>query len=254
MRKLIISLFTFIFITISLNAQQTYVLAVGVADYQNASKLNYTIADAQKFAKGMEVQTQHVTILTSKYATKENILDKLRLICQVATSEDRIIFFFSGHGGKGFLYTYDGIDQNPYLYYIDLLLELRDSKAKEKICFIDACFSGTLSEAFSDQAIISQTDWSNAISDDKLVFVLSSKAEEVSWEHSWLGKGFFTNALLKALSRKGDMNKDGKITVMEMFRYVHADVRKHTKNKQTPQLVKSKKSDEALQMVIAKWH
>ena len=81
---------------------RTFVLATGVSNYGNEDiNLNQTTKDAKRFKEVMETQTKDITLLTSKNVTRENVLEKLRAICNRAEKGDRVIFFFSGHGMPG---------------------------------------------------------------------------------------------------------------------------------------------------------
>ena len=73
----------------------------------------------------------------------------------------------------------------------------------------------------------------------RYIVFLSSRSDELSAESPLVGSGFLTNGVIKGLRGKADSNDDKKITVMELFKYVHKDVQLHN-NKQHPQLVTSK--------------
>lgn len=84
--------------------------------------------------------------------------------------------------------------------------------------------------------------------------MMSSRADEYSIEHAWVGHGFFTQALLKGLRGKADSNSDMKITVKELFVYVYNDVQHSTSNmdaSQHPQLIGVKAVAET---VIVDWN
>lgn len=84
--------------------------------------------------------------------------------------------------------------------------------------------------------------------------MMSSRADEYSIEHPWVGHGFFTQALLKGLRGKADANKDKKITVRELFNYVYNDVQHSTANmeaSQHPQLIGVKEVADA---VVVDWN
>lgn len=204
-----------------LSAQRTYVLVIGVSDYRNGNNpLSQTTKDAKEFSEMMKTQTKNVTLLTSKYATHDGVLEKLRAICNRAGKQDRIIFFFSGHGGKGCICAYD-----RNIQYSELFPILENSAAKEKICFVDVCHAGSSSTFLKE------------IKAD-ILFFASCKDTESSWEGYYVGQGYFTNALLKALKeKKADANRDNKITVFELFNYVRNDVKKRSNGTQTPQLI-----------------
>ena len=56
-----------------------------------------------------------------------------------ATPSDAIILYFSGHGIPGGLVCYDG-----FLYYSSVLNIMKQSKARQKMIFVDACYAGKM--------------------------------------------------------------------------------------------------------------
>lgn len=225
MKKLLLSLIITLMACVAVQAR-TYVLAVGVSNYQGTSNdLANTTKDAKAFKKLMENKTKDITLITSKYATKANIKEKLRAICKRAGAKDQVIFFYSGHGSEGCLAVYDGM-----LTYTDIVNILDSSKAGMKVCYIDACHAGT--------AVSAQSSAAQAPSGKKnMIFFVSCRPEEYSWESSIVGAGFFTQALTKGLRGKSDSNGDKRVTVSELFKYVYNDVVKRSDAEQHPQLI-----------------
>ena len=227
MKKLILSLIACLALGISLNAR-TFVLVTGVSRYANEnSNLEQTTKDAKRFKQLMETQTKDITLLTSKYVTSANVLEKLRAIANRAQSGDRIVFFYSGHGMEGAMYGYDG----P-IWYEDIIDVLNTSAASEKICFIDACHAGTMTKVDDTKG---SSAWKSKVKPGQAFFV-ACRPDEYSYENPFVGAGFFTQALLKGLQGKSDKNSDKKITIKELFDYIYGDVVKRSKNEQHPQL------------------
>lgn len=228
-------------IAVSVNAQRTYVLSVGVSEYKNENmNLKQAASDAQRVYDVFKKHTEDVTVITSQYATTELVTDKLTQICNNAKTEDRIIFFFSGHGFTGGICTYD-----DFIRYDEMLRILGKSKAKQVICFIDACRSGSV----SGQEASNSFSWSSISNKENIVFYLSCKGDETSAESLLVSAGLFTNSLIKGLQGFSDRNKDKSITVNELFAYIYVDVVKHSNKKQHPQLIASKKSQDSAVLV-----
>jgi uncharacterized caspase-like protein len=245
-KKLFCMLTLILLVVLSVNAR-TFVLVTGVSNYGDENvNLSQTTKDAKSFKKVMETQTKDITILTSSYANKANILEKLSAICNRAQKGDRIVFFFSGHGTPGGMCTYDKV-----LQYSELVDLLASSAATEKVCYIDACHAGTASEA---QKGLSQDNESlqKALKGNKdQIFFVSCRGSEYSIESSWVGAGFFTQALIKGLRGKSDANSDKQITVIELFKYIYNDVTIRSKSQQHPQLIAPKSRYDS---VLAIWN
>lgn len=222
---------------------RTFALVTGVSRYDiEDANLSQTAKDAKAFRELLLKQTPDVTILTSKYANRNNILEKLRAICNRARKGDRIIFFFSGHGSNGSLLTSD----MKQLQYSDLIATLSDTEASEVICFIDACFAGSMAES----TLQANAATSGLKPKDGHIYFVSCRADEKSAEAQWVGQGFFTQALLKGYRGKSDYDHDRKVTVRELFKYVHADVVRRSKKGQHPVLIAPKNM---LDTVIVDW-
>lgn len=126
--------------------------------------------------------------------------------------------------------------------YSEMMQLFSASKAKEIVCFFDACFSGTIAQDVRS-------------SDKDIVFFLSSRPDEMSQEDSgWIGAGYLTQALLKGIRGMADTDHNKEVTVMELFKYIYKDVtarvEKRNSNapddrykvRQHPQLVAAKRS------------
>lgn len=228
MKKTLSTLLMLVIIICTANAQRTYVLATGVSRYQDQNNnLQMTTRDAKAFKAVMEHQTKDISILTSKYANHDNILEKLRAICNRATSKDRVVFYFSGHGFPGGIAVYDNA-----MYYSEITNILSSSAAKDKIVYIDACHAGSVSyKSENDSYNVLQ----KSTSSDNIIFFMSCRSDELSSENVWTGAGYFTQSLLKGLRGKADANGDKAVTVMELFNFIYKDVLHSTEKSTHPQ-------------------
>lgn len=213
-------------------AGRTYVLVAGVSSYSDTSaNLPTTTNDAKRIAELMRKHSDDVSLITSRYATKEKLLAKLREISTAANSDDRIVFYFSGHGNKGCILPYD---LKP-LYYTEIIDILAASKASVKMVFVDACMSGSATK-------VGETgNWKEKLTSGNIVFMTASRAEEISVADNILTAGWFTHAFLKGAKGLADADKDRKITVLELFTYIYNDVVNRSEKKQHPQLIATKK-------------
>ena len=92
---------------IEINAQHTYVVSVGIADYQNINDLTFTEADVATFNQIMAQHDAVITTLIGAQATHSNIIKTVRSVFAKAMPSDAVIFFFSGHGYEGGFCCYD---------------------------------------------------------------------------------------------------------------------------------------------------
>lgn len=227
-QRIITTLFALLSMGLIVSAQTTYALVAGVSSYRNPqNNLGNTTKDAKDIKRVLDNLNVKSALLTSKYANYSNIKQKLEKIVATAKSDDKIMFFFSGHGTTGAFCTYDELFQ-----YTTLVNILKNAKAREVYCFVDACMSGSVQGVAS-----SGYDWA---SNKNMCFFMGCRAEEFSWENQWLGNGNFSKSLLKGIRGKADKNQDKRITVQELFDYIYKDVTKHTQGNSTvqhPQLI-----------------
>lgn len=198
-------------------------VAVGIGDYPKPiNPLNLPTKDAIAIKTLIDKNGDSGTaILLDKEATKSAILSEIHARFDHASTDDIIIFFFSGHGYKGGFVAYDG--ELPY----SLIREaMGSSKCKNKMIFADACFSGKMRQG--------KRQVKEENSDSNVMLFLSSRDNETSIERRDMTNGFFTICLKDGLSGKADENRDRKITAKEIFNYVSKNVKKLSRDKQHP--------------------
>lgn len=218
-KKIILSLLLLAFMPTEVFSQQTYVVSVGISDYQNINDLRFTENDVALFNEVLDSQNVHIVSLVGSDATHMNVLKTLRDTFAKATSDDIVIFFFSGHGYEGGFCCYD-MRPNSHmggLSYQEMQIILRNCRAGSKLIFADACFSGGLSKQRTQLQV-------QAVSNNDVIFLLSSKLDETSLELPQGPSGLFTYFLVKGLAGYADMNTDGVISLNEIYKYVYTEV------------------------------
>ena len=202
---------------------KVHLVSVGIADYPGtANDLNLCAKDAETVKWLYEKNSNAVTeILTNSAATKEAILSAIRTTFKYSSTDDIVVFFFSGHGYKGGFVAYDG-----FLSYDEIREAMSVTHCKNKMIFADACFSGKMRQGSSE---VKQEHERSSV-----MLFLSSRDNETSIERRDMTNGFFTSCLVNALRGKSDANRDRKITAKELFKFVSDNVRALSKNKQHP--------------------
>lgn len=217
----------------------TYAIVIGVADYQSINDLTYTTTDAQKvytFLKseaGGAVPSNHIRFLINSKATKANILKEMKYIFGFAKPQDRVIFYFSGHGDTGLFCPHDIQPTGANaLMHDDIKDIFKDCKARTKLCIADACRSGSIKGAAARHTAKPQQGLEDKSAG--VAVIMASKASQFALENNYLKQGFFSYYLIQGLSGKSDGNRDKVVTIKELFTYVSKNVKRESKGKQAP--------------------
>ena len=203
-----------------------YAVMVGVSKYEKpADNLTFCHRDANEMYATLKEYTTPdcMLLLTDERAKHDNIVYYMRKLFQQAQPDDMVIFFFSGHGNNNLFMTYD-----KHLNFSTLKSIFRQTKAKRKLIFANACSSGTLRKADS------QVHSENVNPGNNVLLFLSSRSNQDSYEDHALKNGIFTYYLLAGLRGDADANKDSYITAKELFDFVNPKVKERTGGIQTP--------------------
>ena len=221
-RILLLLAFSLLFTTQEAQAK-VLLVSVGIGDYPKPiNKLNLPTKDAIAMQKLIDKNGDSGTaLLLDAAATKSAIIAEIHARLDHASTDDIIIFFFSGHGYKGGFVAYDG--EIPYSM---IRKAMSASKCKNKMIFADACFSGKMRQG--------KREVKEEHSDSNVMLFLSSRDNETSIERRDMANGFFTTCLKDGMSGKADANRDRIITAKELFDFVSKNVKFLSRNKQHP--------------------
>ena len=201
-----------------------YLLSVGISDYpgtKNDLRLPHNDAATMQWLYKENKQAK-VCLLMNDKAKVATVKTALQKMVFMATADDIVVMFFSGHGVKGGFVCYDG-----FLYYSDIYAAMASCKSNNKMVFADACFSGAMRQGKNNAS-------SNGNKTGNVMFFLSCRSNEKSIETPKMTNGFFTYALQHGLRGGADKNRDRIITAKELFDYVSTKVKKESGNRQHP--------------------
>lgn len=205
-----------------------YAVLVGVSEYRQAeNNLTYSHQDAVEMYNLLKLQTSefNLKLLINRQATRDHITETTKRLFAKAQPEDRVIFFFSGHGNSNCFYTHDKA------FAVDSLqVLLRECRARRKMILADACFSGTFRTSGTEQ----QPAPAEKETDERVLLFLSSRSEQTSRESPSLQNGLFTYFLIAGLKGGADADRDRKITARELFDFVHSRVKERSGGRQVP--------------------
>ncbi|ETR74705.1 MAG: Polysaccharide deacetylase domain containing protein [Candidatus Magnetoglobus multicellularis str. Araruama] len=217
---------------------KSYAIVVGISKYASLrwKDLPYARSDAAIIADILRHKGFEVLTLYDRNATRHAILARLeKNIAPRLSPDDRVLFYFSGHGytkQKGdwletFLIPYDkeNIDLNDSMIYISMSDLARQSKlmaaAKHQLFIIDAPIT-VVDQSGADNIILTTPDYITQITQRNACQLLSAGKHKKTLTdskgpvYSILSK-LFAEALDKG---QADINGDGLITCLEMWGYI----------------------------------
>ncbi len=238
---------------------QTWAVIIGIDSYPRIPKLKYAVNDARAFyrllVQNNRIPAENVVLMTDGEATLTRLRSSLGTrLKQSAGRDDMVIIYFAGHGaterdamspdGDGlekYILPHDADPKDLYATALPMreISHILNRIQSERLIFIaDACYSGA-----SGGRTISIGGFRANISDGYLnriargkgrVIITASGANEVSAENDSLQHGVFTYYLIEGLKGRADFDRDGLVTVDEVYRFVSDTVPKATAQEQHP--------------------
>ena len=221
MIKRVLTLIMVFLLACSLHAKN-FIICVGISDYPGIrNDLHVSGTDPKLVKRLYEVNgNTSASLFTNSQATLKNVTAAMRNAYRLATADDAVIFYFSGHGVPGGFVCYDG-----FLYYSTITSIMKKSRASTKIIFADACYSGSIRKGNKHDTSYRK---------DNVMFFLSSRTGEASMEKTGWKYSVFTTYLVRGLRGGADANRNHVITARELFNFVSKGVKKETRNRQHP--------------------
>ncbi len=227
--------------------RNTYVVVVGISDYQDKDipDLLFADKDAETFANflrspaGGALDGDHIQVLTNSQATAGRIAEALDALIEKSKKDDQVIIYFSGHGdveGKkltqpGFLLCWDSpsrVYMGGGTYSLSFLQEVVSTLSVQNqakvVVITDACHAGKLAGSQIGGAQLTTANLAKQYANE--VKILSCQPNEFSLEgEQWGGgRGVFSYHLVDGLLGLADRNNDGQVTLGEIDRYLEDHV------------------------------
>ena len=232
----------------------SWALIIGINDYENVPDLHYAVEDAlaikNMLINEFNFSRNNVRVLIDKEATQSNINREMSKLLKSADVNDRVVFYFAGHGetealgleevATGFLMPSDADVEDLYFSAIpmeDLRNVSKFSKAKHMLFLVDACYSGlaavnTRGLSTNSPNYIDKITRENA----RQIITAGQKDEKVLEKDEWEHSAFTKNLISGLKDKKANSNGDDFITASELGFYLQEKVSLDTENSQTPQV------------------
>lgn len=221
----------------------TYAIIIGVAKYLDADipQLQFSNRDAVAFAdylmsaSGGKVPKNQIRLLTDSAATIGEVDKALRWVLNNCKENDRVYFYFSGHGEmenftmskNGYLICYNTpsvafVNMGLSIDYLNDMVNTLSVRSKAKVIVItDACHSGTQAGSkFKGNFFVGEQ---LMLKKQNEIRMASSKPDQLSNEKTdWGGgRGVFSYYLLNGLQGGlADADNDKIVNVGELKKYL----------------------------------
>jgi hypothetical protein len=232
-----------------------YAVVIGIGRYENPTipSLKYAVADAEAIQSVLLAHAgfkkDNVLLLTDRTERKPTLRNiKYALgtfLARAAQKDDTVIVYFAGHGAPEV--DPRGLERDGLAKYLipsdadpddlfstalpmdDLQTIFGRIEAERVVVFLDACYSG----AAGGRTFASRKTRATNVDDlflERLTrsrgraIVTASRPAEVSVELPELGHGIFTYYLAEGLKGAGDLNRDGIVSLQEIYEYVEQQV------------------------------
>ncbi len=224
-----------------------WAVLIGVEKYSDpkVGELKYAADDVDKLREVLighaGYQADHIIVLKDADATAAKVRSTLGTwLPRQVSDADMVMIYFSGHGGaepsirgdaqdgtEKYMMLFDSKADDMYGTAIPMseLARIFGRIRADKLLFaMDSCYSGA-----TGKGVLREGMKAAGLSDDYLsaltgssgtVVLTASKANEVSMESNKLGMGVFTHFLCQALTGAADSDKDGLISVVELYQFI----------------------------------
>ncbi|MGC9967245.1 MAG: caspase family protein [Syntrophobacteraceae bacterium] len=212
----------------------SYALVVGIDNYPHSNwlSLEYPVRDAQRVSEYLRTQGFQVETLTDEQATRQNILSYFDKLSQKVTDNDRLLFYFGGHGTTeniggtqfGYLVPFGAGRSSADMISTDDLKSQsqRLGKARHQLFIVNACYGGLLGVLRGGGIDSSQNNYIKVVTElPAREFISAGGPNQRVLDGGPDGLSWFTYYLLEALEQgKADLNQDNVITFAELAAYL----------------------------------
>lgn len=221
-----------------------WALLIGVDDYVGFVDLRFCGHDATALADSLrhaDFDEQSVFLLND--ASKEiryrpfkaNIEKELDIVLSLAGPDDLVIVSFSGHGvhldGKSYLCPSEADDARPGETMIavdDVYKKFDQCPAAMKLLLVDACRNDP--RPAGRKSASPEADRRSLAADfqrppDGIAVLTSCAPGQISWEDEGLKHGVFMHHVIRGLAGDADGNKNGRVTLNELYDYTSQNVK-----------------------------
>lgn len=244
-------------------------VVVGVGRYRekNIPGVKYATRDAEVMARYLQnvggVAADDMKVITDDGATRSDLEAYVEdWLPRRVKPGSTVFFYYAGHGApdpagkEAFIVPYEGHPDFPSkLYPLNrLYAALAKLPAKAVVVMLDSCFSGAKGRGVSQEGarpLVALQETGGL--DPKLAVLTGASGTQVASDFDKGEHGLFTYFLLKGMRGDADADRDGTITLGELYPFVRDRVSEHASRglnrDQTPALIGGEGSRASLPVV-----
>lgn len=191
-----------------------------------------------------------------RFPNAVNVLQQLENLVKKAKNGDEIIVHFSGHGSAAVRDGQAVLDQPVFLARSvqlsatqwargDIPLGtvraiIEKAAARQIVMFVDACHSGGSGAGDAPRDLVDAISRAISAANQSVGTLSGCRLNQCSLEDSESKQGYFTKALSDGIRGQADSdpiggNRDGQVSLYELFLYVQSQVKARTSGEQQPQ-------------------
>ncbi|MBM4123680.1 MAG: hypothetical protein FJ246_01790 [Nitrospira sp.] len=225
-----------------LKQPNAYAVVIGISQYREEGipKVVYAAKDAEAIAQVLEKQAgipkSHIKLMIDGKATGSDfhkLGDWLKI--KVRQADSTVYLYYAGHGtpdaktSEPSLVPWDGDPDFPNTLYplATLYAALEQLPAANIVVWLDSCFSGA-----EGRSVLAKGTRPFRLEMDKLapsalkkvIVMAAATGKQMSSDYDKAGHGLFTHAVLTGLQGGADTDKNGLVTLQELYPYVKRQV------------------------------
>ena len=223
--KTLLAFLSILLVSYSINARpindfQALVVGADESFLQSEENLNYASSDADRVAKAMRTagRVPHGRIKRLLNPTIAQFNSAIKKLSKKKTQ--KFMFYFSGHSNESGLHLKDGSIGKERFHKM-----LSKVPAEVKVVVLDSCYSGALKTKGVKRSKAIKLVHYNVDEPTGSVILASSSGQEQSYESESLKGSIFTYHLVSGLYGQADGNKDGLVTIDELYQYVYSQTK-----------------------------
>lgn len=220
--------------------ENKYAIVIGISDYPGTiNDLRYMDEDAEDMISALTdcygfVPGNIISLIDEDgteanggelVATRANIIQAIRAIAAEVTADDEVVFFFSGHGGKGkaedgdrekvdeCIWAHDGSTNLVPIWDGELKAEFEGYATSRIIFIFDSCYAGGMTDLKASGRVLAMATTENTVG-----------YESAAWENGEFTYYLVDQGMIAALADKYDhLPGTDDVTVEEAWDYAKAN-------------------------------